>query len=80
MLLLMHPRIRLASWAEGMLVAHVQLGIRQNTNILFSRKVLYPFIPQLVLIVEFVTTWVQDLSLGFAESHEIHLDPLLEPV
>jgi len=36
-------------------------------------------ISQLVLIVGVATTQVQDIALGFAEPHEIHSGPLLEP-
>ena len=32
---------------------------------------LYPYIPQLVLVVDAITTQVQDLALGFAEHHEV---------
>lgn len=35
---------------------------------------------QLVVIVEASTTDAQDLALGFAELHEVHLGPLFEPV
>lgn len=38
-----------------------------------------PCIPQLVLIVEFALTQVQDLACGFVELHEVHLGPLLKP-
>ena len=48
--------------------------------ILFSRAVLYPYTPLLVPIAEFAMTQMQDLALGFVESYEFLLGPLLEPV
>ncbi|KAK4828650.1 hypothetical protein QYF61_000298 [Mycteria americana] len=38
----------------------------------------HPFIPQPVLIPGVALTHVQDLALGLAEPHEVHMGPLLE--
>ena len=65
---------------KGTLLTPVQLSTYLYTQVLFSRAVLNPFIFQLVLVVEVVSTLVQDLVLGFVEPHEVHLDPLLRPV
>ena len=65
---------------EGTFLAHVQIAIHQYPQVLFSRAVLNPYIPQLVLIVGVAMTPVQDLALGFVELHEVHLSSLLEPV
>ena len=35
-----------------------------------------PFVPQLVGIVGVAMTQVQQLALGFVETHEVHLSPL----
>ena len=61
------------------MLAHVQLAIHQYPQILFSRAVLYPYIPQFVLIVGVATTQVQDLAHGFVEPHKFHLGPLFKP-
>ena len=63
MLLLMRPRIWLAFWAEGTLLAHVQFAIHKYSQVLFSRAVLNPFILQLVLIVGFATSQLKTLHL-----------------
>ena len=52
----------------------------QNHQVLFSRTVLYPIIPKIVLIVDAAITQVQDLVLGFAESREVLLNPQLKLV
>ena len=65
---------------EGTLLAHIQLAIHQYSQILFSRAVLNPYLSQFVLVVWVAMTQVQDLTLGFAELHEVHLGPLLKPV
>ena len=49
-------------------------------QILLSRAVLYPYIPQLVVTARIATTQVQDLALGFIEPNEVLLGTLLEPV
>ena len=64
----------------GALLIHVQLAFHQCPLVLFGRAVLYPYIPQLVLIVEVATTQVQDFALGFIEPLEVHLNLLLDPV
>ena len=46
----------------------------------FGSGVLYPYIPQFVLVVEVATTHVQDLVLDFVEPHEVLLGPLLKAV
>ena len=63
----MQPRTQLHFWAEGTLLAHVQLLIHQCFQVLFGMAVLYLVIPQLVLIEGVATTQVQDLALGFTE-------------
>ena len=55
---------------EGTLLAHIQLAIHQYPQDIFSRAVLYPFIPQFTLIEGVATTQVQYLALGFTEPHE----------
>ena len=60
--------------------AHGQLFIHQCSQVLLSRAALNPFIPQPVLIQGFALTQVQDLELGHVEPHEVHTDPLLQPV
>ena len=65
---------------EGTLLAHVQLDIHQNLQVLFSRAVLNHFIPWLVLLVWPAVTQVQDPALGFVKPHEVLLGLLLELV
>jgi len=78
LLLLMQPRIWLLFWAvKAHLCACDQLTICQYPRVLFGRDVLYPFIPQPVLIAGIAMTQVQGLALGFIEPHEVHLHPLL---
>ena len=62
------------------MLAYIQLAIYQYPQVLFSRAVLYPYILHLLLIVNVAMIQVQDLALGFVESHEVHLGPLLKPV
>ena len=38
---------------------------------------LYPYIPELVLVVRVAAIQVQDLALRFAKSHALHLNQLL---
>ena len=64
----------------GTLLAHVWLAIHQYPQVLFRRAVLYPYIPQLLLIAGVATTQVQVLVLGFVEPHEVFLGLQLEPV
>ena len=59
------------------MLVHNQLPIHHYPHIIFSRTVLNPFIPQLVLSVEVALTQVPDLAFGFVEPHEVHLGPLL---
>ena len=65
---------------EGTLLDHVELAIHQYPQVLFSRAVLPPYIPQLVLIARVATTQMQALALGFVEPHEVLLGPLHELV
>ena len=65
---------------EGTLLAHVQLPIHQYPQVLFGKVVLYPYIPQLVLLVRVAMNQVQALVLEFVELHEVLLDPLLQSV
>jgi len=51
-----------------------------TSHVLLSRAVLYPYSPQLVVIMGIIMTQVQDLAFGFVEPHEVLLGPLLEPV
>ena len=46
-------------------------------QVLFGRAVPNIFISQLVLVLEVAVIQVHDLALGFVETHEVHLDPLL---
>lgn len=48
---------------EGTLLARALFSIHQYPQILFVRAMLYPYIPQLVLIARLATTQVQDLVL-----------------
>ena len=71
---------------EGILLAHVQLTTHQyqltasSTWKFFLQGFAQLFHTQLVLIAEVAMTHVQDLALGFLESHALLLGPLLEPV
>ena len=56
------------------------LAIHRYPQFLFSRAVLCPYIPQLILIVGVDITQVQDLALRFIEPHKFHLSLLLIPV
>ena len=62
---------------EGTSLVHIELPIHQYRQVLFSKAVLSPFIPQLVLVVEVTLTQMQDLALVFVEPHEVLLGPLL---
>ena len=57
---------------EGTLLAHVQLPIYQYPQVFFSRAVLNPSIPQLVLLMGVALTQLEDLAFGFVEPHEVH--------
>ena len=66
---------------EDTVLAHALFSIHQYPQVFFSRAVFSPFIPQLVLVVDVVTsTKVQDLTFGFVEPREVLLGPLLKPV
>ena len=65
---------------KSTLLAHVKLAYPPLLQVLFSRAMLNPFIPQLVLIVGVALTQVADLPIDLDESHEIHLGPVLKLV
>ncbi|KAK4827094.1 hypothetical protein QYF61_014196 [Mycteria americana] len=65
---------------ECTLLGHIQLFIHQYPQVLLHRAALNPFIPQPVLILGADPTQVQDLVLGLAEPHEVHMGPLLQLV
>jgi len=69
----------LLGW-ERTLLGHVQLFINRSPQVLLSRAVLNPFIPQPVLIPGVALTQVRDPALGLFERHEVHTGPLLELV
>jgi len=48
---------------KGILLAQVQFAIHQYHQVLLMWAVLYPYIPQLVLILEVAMIQVQDLAL-----------------
>jgi len=60
---------------ECTLSAHVQLFIHQYPQVLLRRAAVNPFTPQLVLILGFVPTPVQDPALGLVEPAEVHMGP-----
>ncbi|KAK4818789.1 hypothetical protein QYF61_019135 [Mycteria americana] len=62
------------------LLAHIQFFIYKYPQVLLCRATLNPFIPQPVLIPGVASSQVQDLALGLAELHEVHMDILLKPV
>jgi len=62
------------------LLAHVQLFIHWYPQVLVGRAALNPFIPQPVLTLGLTSTHAQDLALGLVETHEVHMDPLLQLV
>jgi len=63
-----------------MLVAHVQLFIHRQPQVLLGRDLLNSPIPQPVLIVGIALTQMQDLAVGLVEPHEVHTGPLLKLV
>jgi len=65
---------------ECILVAHVQLFIRQYPQVLSGRAALDTFIPQSVLVPGITPTSVQDLAPGLVKPHEVHTGPLLKLV
>jgi len=62
------------------LVAHVKLFIHQYPQVSLSRAALHPLIPHPVLIAGIAPTHVQDLALGFVESHDVQTGPPLQIV
>jgi len=62
------------------LVAHVQLFIHQDSQVLLGRAALNPFFPLPVLIAGVASTQMHDLALGLVEPHEIHTSSLLQLV
>ena len=67
--MLMQPRIQSASWAAGTLLAHVQLFIHQDLQVLLCRAALSEFFSQSVLISEIASSQVQHIALGLIELH-----------
>ena len=59
-------------------LAHVQLAIHEYPQVLFSRAVHFPYIPQLVLLVGAATAQVIDLARSFAEPCDVLLYPVLK--
>lgn len=54
--------------------------IYQHRQVLLGRPVLYPFLPQPVLILGDTQTQVQKFVFGFAELHEVHMGPFFESI
>ena len=50
---------------KGTLLAHILFPIHQYPQMLFSRAMLYPYVPQIVLVVGVAMAQVQDLELVF---------------
>ena len=65
---------------EGTILSHIQLDVHQYSHVLFSRALLYPYIPQPTLIVGVATTQIQELALVFVETSKILPSPLLERI
>ena len=58
-------------------LTHVLLAIHQYPQVFFGRDVLNPFIFQLVFLLRVALIQAQDLALGFVETYEVLVDPLL---
>ncbi|PKU42047.1 hypothetical protein llap_7647 [Limosa lapponica baueri] len=54
--------------------------INQHLQVLLLRAPLNPFSAQPVFVLEIAPTHMQDLALGLAELHEVHMGLLLKPV
>lgn len=69
----MQPRVKLAFWSAS---AHCQLIFNfSSTSIPKHFSAPSQFITQSVFMVEIAA--MQDLALGFVESHEVHMGPLM---
>ncbi|PKU38344.1 hypothetical protein llap_11351 [Limosa lapponica baueri] len=55
----------------GTLLAHIQVAVDQQPQVLFCWAAFQPLFPQPVALHGVVVTQMQDLALGFVESHAI---------
>ena len=67
------PEYSSLSWLWGHLAGSCPAGIPQYSQDHFSRAVLNPFIPQLILMTWVAFCQVQDFTLRFVEPYEFHL-------
>jgi len=66
--------------SQGALLAHVQLGVHQESQVLFSKAVFQPFGPQHVLVHGVIPPQVQGLAFPFADLQRTPVHPFLQPV
>ncbi|KAK4823743.1 hypothetical protein QYF61_006012 [Mycteria americana] len=64
----------------GTLLAHIQVAVNQNTQVLLCWAAFQPLFLKPVALHGVVVTQVQDLALGLVEPHTIGLSPLIQPV
>ena len=69
------PLALLATWAQ---LAHVQLSSNQPPLVPFLFTVIQPLSPKPIALHGVIVAKVQDLALGLAEPHPIHLSPAIQ--
>ena len=77
--LLVQPRISLAFFCKITLLAHVQLFIHQNPQVLLDRAALSVFFSQSVLMFRIAPAQVQHFTLGLVEPLLVNMGPLFKP-
>ncbi|KAF1440525.1 Zinc finger RNA-binding protein, partial [Pygoscelis papua] len=65
---------------KGTLLAHVQLGVRQDPRVLFCQAAFQLGGCQHILVHGVVPRWLQNFALPLVELHEIPIGPFLQPV
>lgn len=58
--------------------AHIQFFIHQYLQVLVWKTVLNQLIIQSELTMVIALTYVEDLALGLAELHDVHMQPILK--
>ncbi|KAK4816620.1 hypothetical protein QYF61_019319 [Mycteria americana] len=64
----------------GTLLAHIQLAVDQDPQVLSCRAAFQPLFPKPVALHGVAMAQVQDLALGLLKPHTIDLGPLIQPV
>ncbi|KAK4832340.1 hypothetical protein QYF61_021869 [Mycteria americana] len=65
---------------RGTSLAHVQLGVHQDLQVLFCQAAFQLVSPQRVLVPWVVPRQVQNFALPFAELNDVPVNPFLQPI